>query len=254
MCCDDIQDMDLITALQNLMAFMIDLANEIKSVSVETVKNQLQQWISRQAGFIKALFSNLCWVKLSYQLKKMEQYMGQYLAIGIVTSFSISKKQVNRSNLSLKKLSSILKNDLYYNPQIYDVADSDDYYTFSLKNDIFETQLIGMLEAIYPRIYADKSYYTTVLDKLRNSEPSAWIEMANYKCAEAFQEDRYAMDEYFSKGNIRLCLNTKCILLSMEGKIIMEEYGDQFRFMKYTMAQAFKKFSLASALRIYITG
>ncbi len=61
MCCDDIQDMDLITALQNLMAFMIDLVNENKSVSVETVKNQLQQWIERQAAFIKALFSNLCW-------------------------------------------------------------------------------------------------------------------------------------------------------------------------------------------------
>jgi hypothetical protein len=25
------------------------------------VKNQLQQWISRQAAFIKALFSNFCW-------------------------------------------------------------------------------------------------------------------------------------------------------------------------------------------------
>jgi len=61
MCCDDIQDMDLITALQNLMAFMIDLVNEMKSVSVETVKNQLQQWIERQASFIKALFCNFCW-------------------------------------------------------------------------------------------------------------------------------------------------------------------------------------------------
>jgi len=60
-CSDDIQDMDLITALQNLMTFMIDLVNEIKSVSVEIVKNQLQQWIGRQAAFIKALFSNFCW-------------------------------------------------------------------------------------------------------------------------------------------------------------------------------------------------
>lgn len=58
---DDIQDMDLITALQNLMTFMIDLVNEIKSISVEIVKNQLQQWISQQASFIKALFSNFCW-------------------------------------------------------------------------------------------------------------------------------------------------------------------------------------------------
>jgi hypothetical protein len=60
-CCDDIQDMDLITALQNLINFVLDWANEVKSVSVNMVKNQLQQWISRQAAFIKALFSNFCW-------------------------------------------------------------------------------------------------------------------------------------------------------------------------------------------------
>lgn len=111
-----------------------------------------------------------------------------------------------------------------------------------------------MLEAIYPRIYTDKSYYTTVLDKLRNSEPSDWIKMAEYKCSEAFQKDSYAMGEHFRKGEIKFCLNTRCILLSMEGKVFMEEYGKQFRFMKYTMVQTFKKYSLASALRIYITG
>jgi hypothetical protein len=60
-CCDDIQDMDLITALQNLINFVLDWANEVKSVSANMVKNQLQQWISRQAAFIKALFSNFCW-------------------------------------------------------------------------------------------------------------------------------------------------------------------------------------------------
>jgi hypothetical protein len=174
------------------------------------------------------------------------------LAIGIVTSFSIAKKQVG--SLSLKRLSNILKKDLYYNPQIFDVAECDDYYAFTLKPDVFANQLIGLLEAIYPRIYTDKSYYTTVLDKLRNSEPPDWIIMAGYKFAEAFQEDSYAMEEHFRKGKVKFSLNTKCILLSMEGKICMEEYGDQFRFMKYTMVQTFKKYSLASALRIYITG
>jgi hypothetical protein len=53
--------MDLITALQNLINFVLDWANEVKSVSVNMEKNQLQQWISRQAAFIKALFSNFCW-------------------------------------------------------------------------------------------------------------------------------------------------------------------------------------------------
>jgi hypothetical protein len=40
----------------------------------------------------------------------------------------------------------------------------------------------------------------------------------------------------------------------MEGKIVMETYGRQFRFFKYAMVQAFKEFMLAGALRVYITG
>lgn len=58
---DDIQDMDLITALQNLMSFVIKFMQDLNSVSTETVKNQLQQWIDQQAAFIKALFCNFCW-------------------------------------------------------------------------------------------------------------------------------------------------------------------------------------------------
>jgi hypothetical protein len=34
----------------------------------------------------------------------------------------------------------------------------------------------------------------------------------------------------------------------------MEMYRRQFRFFKRLMAQAFKDFSLANALRVYITG
>lgn len=60
-CCEDIQDMDLILALQNLMSLMINLVNGIESVSTEIVKNQLQQWIGQQAAFIKTLFSDFCW-------------------------------------------------------------------------------------------------------------------------------------------------------------------------------------------------
>lgn len=58
---DDIQDMDFITALHNLMRFVLEFFGETKKVSIETVKSQLQQWIDQQASFIKALFKNFCW-------------------------------------------------------------------------------------------------------------------------------------------------------------------------------------------------
>jgi hypothetical protein len=57
---DDIRDMDLTTALQNLMIFVIEFLGETKKVSKDVVKNQLQQWIECQASFIKALFRKFC--------------------------------------------------------------------------------------------------------------------------------------------------------------------------------------------------
>ena len=58
---DDIQDMDLITALQNLMSLVVEIANGIATDTTDIVKCQLQQWINQQASFIKALFTDFCW-------------------------------------------------------------------------------------------------------------------------------------------------------------------------------------------------
>ena len=58
---DDIQDMDFTTALQSLMSLFIEQINTVTTEVAETVKRQLQQWITSQASFIQALFGNLSW-------------------------------------------------------------------------------------------------------------------------------------------------------------------------------------------------
>lgn len=59
--CEDIHDMDLVTALQNLMSLVIEISNDIAISKIDTIKCQLQQWINQQASFIKALFTDFCW-------------------------------------------------------------------------------------------------------------------------------------------------------------------------------------------------
>lgn len=59
--CDDIQDMDFVIALQNLMSFMLESINGIKSLATEIIKSQLRQWINMQTAFIKTLFNDCCW-------------------------------------------------------------------------------------------------------------------------------------------------------------------------------------------------
>ena len=64
MYCDDIQDMDLTTALQSLMGVFVELTKtemSDPSATKEIIKNQLSQWIDSQALFIKALFKHLMW-------------------------------------------------------------------------------------------------------------------------------------------------------------------------------------------------
>jgi hypothetical protein len=60
--------------------------------------------------------------------------------------------------------------------------------------------------------------------------------------------------DYLRYGFSDISVYYDCPLLSMEGKISMETFGRQFKFLKYIMMQSFKQFTLAGALRIYITG
>jgi len=57
--CDEVRDIDLKTALQNLMVFVFDILNRVSNMERTLLFCQLQQWISSFPSHIKALFANL---------------------------------------------------------------------------------------------------------------------------------------------------------------------------------------------------
>ena len=60
--CDDIQDMDLTTALKSLMALFVEHLNHKPTTeNANNTKSQLINWIGSQPLFIQALFGNLKW-------------------------------------------------------------------------------------------------------------------------------------------------------------------------------------------------
>ena len=61
MFCDDIQDMDLTNALQELMALFTDIAAIVSADITELLKNKVDNWMKSQPLFIQALFGDLCW-------------------------------------------------------------------------------------------------------------------------------------------------------------------------------------------------
>ena len=61
MFCDDIQDMDLTTALQSLMALFVEHISNLSADITSIIKCKVSEWIASQASFIQALFENICW-------------------------------------------------------------------------------------------------------------------------------------------------------------------------------------------------
>ena len=61
MFCDDIQDMDLTTALQGLLSLFVDIASMVSADITEILKSKVNDWMATQPIFIQAMFGNLCW-------------------------------------------------------------------------------------------------------------------------------------------------------------------------------------------------
>jgi hypothetical protein len=185
--------------------------------------------------------------------------MGQDLAIGLVTVASISKKEMEAGQISTSELIAEMEKQLHFTPELYEVHDTASVIRFSLKQEIFQAQLLPFLEEMYPLMYGAgrSSTYEEVLKMLHETEPAQWLQAAESQSSEAYQQDSYGEQDYlyFEKPfRPHVAISYKSIILSLEGKIFMEIHGRQFRFLKYCMVQTFGKHPLGGALRVYITG
>jgi len=184
--------------------------------------------------------------------------MGQFLAIGIITSCGTSKTYLQKYNITKEELITEMIAQKYFEPAIYDFEETDERYRFTLKKEVLETQLIRFLEKFYPIVYNDEDdSYKETIEKLKIAKPEQWMEMADEKLYEEFQEDAYGEPYYleFDKPfDPSPSIHFRTIMLSLEGKIFMEMSARQFNFFKYCIQQAFAEFSIAKAIQVYITG
>lgn len=61
MFCDDIQDMDLTSAPQSLMALFVEHILTLSTDITSIIKCKISEWIASQAAFIRALFRDISW-------------------------------------------------------------------------------------------------------------------------------------------------------------------------------------------------
>ncbi len=162
--------------------------------------------------------------------------MGQFLAIGIVTKCGAAKERLQKHNIVKEELINQMMIKNHFEPTIYDFSETEDYYLFKLQDKVFENQLIPFLEQFYPLAYpSDNSQYIDSLAKLKDSKPTKWLQLADDKSHEAFQLDNYGEPDhiYFDKPfNPYVEIFSTSVILSLEGKILMEMYGRQFNFFR----------------------
>lgn len=180
--------------------------------------------------------------------------MGRFLAIGLVTKIEVEKTKVQQAQMSVEQLQAKIQQECGFDADLYELIENEEIYDFRLKDEIWFEQLLPFLKTIYPLLYDKPSDYENVLVELDSMPSLQWMEWAKEKSEWTFQFDKYGDCDYLREGFFDFKIHYESVMLSMEGKILMEEYGRQFRFFKRMMAQTFKEFSLANALRVYITG
>jgi hypothetical protein len=184
--------------------------------------------------------------------------MGTFLSTGIVIEMITLKEELKKAEIKNEELFSALEEKFHYNLNIFDTTETDEYLKFTLKDIVFQRELLPFLERLFPIIYGKDEEATKVIENLKAIEPSGWKNLAEKSPLYYYQLSKYGGDDwlYFEKGfDTRIRIKYPSIIsLISEGKIIMEVYGKQFRFYKYCLKEAFREFSLASAMRIHIDG
>lgn len=184
--------------------------------------------------------------------------MGQYLAIGLTTTVIVSPQELDAVGWDQSQLEAKLTADLGLSLDNYALETHENEWLWRLRPALLREELIPLLETLYPALYPSpggENDSAEVLQGLRARDPSDWLAWAEGKPHYTFQADRYGhSDRLYAEFDRRVRVHYLDILLSMEGKIVMETYGRQFRFWQECMAHRFSEFALARSLRVYFSG
>ena len=185
--------------------------------------------------------------------------MGQFLAIGLRLELAARKQDVAK-HLEKTTLEDVLKQveEKYHLNDIYVRDDSDDYYVFKLKDELLDRELIPFLAKFYSLRYQSGSELDSpdVLDTLKRIDNTRdRLELLERKQFQTYQEgedfDYCRINDQWS-NKIHICSNNA--ILSIDGKIFMECYGDVFDFFRRCIVAQMSNFKIAEALTVWIDG
>ncbi|MBR1502343.1 MAG: hypothetical protein IJ618_00475 [Prevotella sp.] len=147
----------------------------------------------------------------------------------------------------------------HYNKKgIYNLEEDDYYISLKLKPEIAEPEMIDFLHDFYEMRYSEETRkeYTNMEDIKQRTTLDEWLEYASKKSNYAFQLDEFIHISTPYPGGWTDSLDTSAeqIILSLDGKIIMECYGELFLFFTNLIKDKLSKYKLADSLKVAISG
>lgn len=183
--------------------------------------------------------------------------MGRFLSIGLRLNASVKKSDVERLKwLELPLEETLARLEQEHNlSEIFDREERDGYYLYTLKRELLDRELLPFLEKFYALRYADNSHnYSKALDFLKNQPDTASrlavLDHREFQCFQAGDSEDYFSPTQNGMDDIRI--NGYNILLSIDGKIIMECYVSVFNFFRRCIAAQLSEFKLSKALHVWL--
>lgn len=185
--------------------------------------------------------------------------MGQYLTIGLLTRIAVGKERAKKTASATPEEVRNVVQKVYNQSGIYDLVEDDDAVYLKLKPEVANAEMANFLEEFYQLRYGEKDWSRKAdMDKIKSRQTlEEWLELADGSCMEAFQLDRYVwVSTPFCREIITYRLDTSAtqIILSLDGKILMECYEGLFDFFTRMIRERLSKYRLAEALLVSISG
>ena len=181
--------------------------------------------------------------------------MGQYLTIGIATRIEADKERAERLFGNVKDFKSAFEKE-FNDSNIYQMRETDTAIVFDLKPDVAEPELMDFVRAFYELRYAKIRDCNDVLEALsKENTLQGWLNIADEKRFECFQTDEYVRYPIESPNSFSdLYVSVKQIILSIDGKIVMECYHDLFAFFTKLLQEKMACYHLSNSILVYISG
>lgn len=183
--------------------------------------------------------------------------MGTYLTNGIVQDIVIEKNQVERQGVAIGKIIQRLGKEIDIN--CYSYNEDADAYHWKIKSEMFDSNLVEFLGSQFQMYCGQKNcYMEDAIEKLTKIKTAEEItELAKSKSLVHFQLLDY-ITEYINvvceNGfDTDIAVHYRLISYFLNGKIIMECYGNILRYFEHNIRLQRNKYPIVDCVKVLIT-